>query len=388
MKAVILAAGEGTRLEPLTNVRPKPMLPVANKPLLEYVIESLKEAGINDLVLVVGYESERIQNYFGDGDAWNVDISYVFQSPQLGTGHAISQAKSVVGSPFLVLNGDRIVNPDAIQCVIATFNQHETTTIAITPVEEPARYGVVETQDNNQITKIQEKPHPDTVTSDYINAGIYAFDQDIFAALEQTEYRGELTITDTINQHTKSLHPIAVPFTGHWLDVSRPWDLLRVNGEMLDQQKQTIPEATSIANSAAIATNTTIASGATIAENATIDHGTAIGPNVTIGANTVLDNTIVFADATIEPGSVLRDTIIGQNVTLGPGSIIEGGKADVYLNETLHQNVPFGGILGDNATVGANVTITPGTRLGNEATVASGCLLDGTIPPGTNIHCR
>ena len=97
MKAIILAAGEGTRLEPLTNVRPKPMLPIVNKPLLEYVIESVAKTDIEEIVLVVGYERERIQDYFGNGEDFDADISYVFQSPQLGTGHAISQAKSKTG---------------------------------------------------------------------------------------------------------------------------------------------------------------------------------------------------------------------------------------------------------------------------------------------------
>ena len=113
--AVILAAGEGRRLEPLTNRRPKPMMPVANRPLLEHVIDSVVAAGIDRIVLVVGYKQERIRNHFRDGNDWGVTIEYVEQSTQLGTGHAVLQAEPVVDGPFVVLNGDRIVDP-ASEC--------------------------------------------------------------------------------------------------------------------------------------------------------------------------------------------------------------------------------------------------------------------------------
>ena len=112
--AVILAAGAGRRLEPLTNRRPKPMVPVANRPLLEHVIETVAAAGIDRIVLVVGYKQERIRNHFGDGDEWDVTIEYVEQSTQLGTGHAVLQAESIVDDPFIVLNGDRIVDVEAV----------------------------------------------------------------------------------------------------------------------------------------------------------------------------------------------------------------------------------------------------------------------------------
>jgi glucose-1-phosphate thymidylyltransferase len=131
-----------------------------------------------------------------------------------------------------------------------------------------------------------------------------------------------------------------------------------------------------------------IGPGATIGNNVTINHGTAIGPNVTIGANTVLKTSIVFADTTIDPGSIVTDAILGQNVTLGSGTVIEGGDASIHLNGRSYEKVTFGGIIGDNATVGANVSVLPGTRLGNNTTVASGCRLEGEIPPETRVECR
>ncbi|MFQ3295471.1 MAG: NDP-sugar pyrophosphorylase family protein, partial [Natrialbaceae archaeon] len=130
MKAVILAAGEGNRLEPLTANRPKPMIPVANKPVLEYVVEAVADAGIQEIVLVVGYERSRIQSHFGDGDDWDVAIEYAVQEKQLGTGHAALQARPHVDEPFLVLNGDRIIDPTAIERVTTACEGSDVEAIA------------------------------------------------------------------------------------------------------------------------------------------------------------------------------------------------------------------------------------------------------------------
>lgn len=388
MKALILAAGEGTRLEPLTNVRPKPMLPVANKPLLEYVIEAVIEAGISEIVLVVGYKRQRIQDYFGDGDRWNVDVSYVFQDPQLGTGDAILQAKSIVEDDFVVLNGDRIFESDVITAVVESRQQTGVPTMAVTPVDEPSLYGVVEADESGVLQDIEEKPSPEHAASNQINAGVYAFGPEIFSAIERTNSRGELAITATLDQMRDSLCPEIVNYDGDWFDVSRPWDLIRVNGRILDHEGQSIAPSASVADSVSLAPPIDIDSGARIESNVTLGRGTTIGANVSVGANSYIENSIVFPDTAIAQGVILKDVIVGQNVTIGPGTVVEGGNADVVVEDTLHRDVLFGGILGDNATLGANVTVSPGTRLGNDATVASACVLDGDIQPGTRVESR
>jgi len=155
--AVILAAGEGRRLEPLTNRRPKPMVPVANRPLLEHVVEAVAAAGIDRIALVVGYRQERIRNHFGDGDDWGVTIEYVEQSTQLGTGHAVLQAESVVDGPFVVLNGDRIVDAAVVSQVRDLARDGDHPAMAVTTAEHPREYGVV-TLDGDRVTGIDEKP--------------------------------------------------------------------------------------------------------------------------------------------------------------------------------------------------------------------------------------
>src|SRR6056297_2958377 len=181
VSAVILAAGEGRRLEPLTNRRPKPMVPVANRPLLEYVVEAVAAAGIDRIVLVVGYRQERIRNHFGDGDDWDVTIEYVEQSTQLGTGHAVLQVESVVDGPFVVLNGDRIVDPAIVSQVRDRARDGDCPAMAVTTVANPREYGVV-SLDGDRVTGIDEKPEV-AVDASRINAGVYAFSPAIFDAI-------------------------------------------------------------------------------------------------------------------------------------------------------------------------------------------------------------
>ena len=231
VSAVILAAGEGRRLEPLTNRRPKPMVPVANRPLLEHVLEAVVAAGIDHVVFVVGYRQERIRNHFGDGDAWGIDVEYVEQSTQLGTGHAVLQAEPAVDGPFVVLNGDRIVDQPIVTTVCDRAASGETPTVAVTRVDNPQAYGVV-TLEGDRVVAIDEKPDVPVETG-RINAGVYGFSPAIFEAIRETTTAGELTITATLNDVASAAGVYAVSYDGRWLDVSNLWDLLAVNAALI-----------------------------------------------------------------------------------------------------------------------------------------------------------
>lgn len=197
MKAVVLTAGEGKRFRPLTRSRPKPMVPVANKPLLEHVVTSLRETGIDELVFVVGYRRERIQKYFENGAAWDVEISYVEQTTPRGTGDALLQAESLVSDDFLVLNGDRIVEPALLKDLADTRESTREATLAVTRVRDPTAYGMVSLQDNH-VTEIIEKPAPHQVSSQLVNVGAYAFGPEIFSAIRQSDQHGELQLTGVL----------------------------------------------------------------------------------------------------------------------------------------------------------------------------------------------
>lgn len=372
--AVILAAGEGRRLAPLTNRRPKPMLPVVNEPLLEHVVEACVAAGVDRIVIVVGYERERIQTHFGDGNDWGVDIEYAVQRTQLGTAHALEQAAPYLEGSFLVLNGDRVIEPAVIEAV---QDAHEgvAAAMAITRVQDPSTYGVVSI-DGDRITEIVENPGGESAPR-LINAGIYGFTEGIFDAIGATEAGpdGEFRLTDAINALEGGVK--AVRYDGRWLDVSHPWDLLAVTGRLLDAEDGVT--AGQVGKGAVVSDAARLAETATVGTSAVVGRATTVGANARIGANATLERSVVLPDATVEAGAVLRDCIVGANATLGANVTVPGGDGRVILASEVYESVRLGGVVGDNAVVGGGATLEPGAILGDSVDVAPGVTVGDTI---------
>jgi glucose-1-phosphate thymidylyltransferase len=387
MKAVILAAGEGHRLDPLTENRPKPMVPVANKPVLEYVVETVARAGIDEIVLVVGYERARIQSYFGDGDDWDVAIEYAVQEKQLGTAHALLQARPYLDEPFLVLNGDRIIDASAVERVASSCTGDVGALVAVTSVDIPTRYGVVDL-DGERVAEIREKPPAHEASTNLINAGIYAFRPDVFDRIDASiaGTHGETGLPSILNELTTETTVRAVRYDGRWLDLTYLWDLPFLNGRLLEELDEPDLDAVTVSEGASIAGDVVLDRGTRVRPFATLERGVALGENVSVGANAVLSNAVVMADATIEPGAVVVDAVIGQNATVGANATIAGGRGDLVVEGTYHEDVRLGGVIGDNATLGADVTVAPATVVGTDATVESGLTVDREVPAGTEVR--
>ncbi|MFB6229428.1 MAG: sugar phosphate nucleotidyltransferase [Halobacteriales archaeon] len=384
MKAVILAAGEGQRLEPLTDTRPKPMLPVANRPLLEHVVESVVAAGIDEIVLVVGYKRERIQSHFGNGDDWGIDIEYAIQEKQLGTGHAVLQTEHLIDDTFLVLNGDRIIDPSIVERAANAEDDGETL-LAVTRTKDPSGLGVVETE-GERMTGVTEKPPEHAITSEVVNAGVYRFEPDVFDAIRNTDTPGELTITATLDRLAATETVRVLRYRGAWLDVSHLWDLLSVNASLLNSDPPDVPETTRVGTTAVLTDGIAVGANVRIAPGATVLSGTSIGHNARVGANAVLDNAVVLPDATVGAGAVLRDCVVGENAQVGPNTTAEGGPADVVIDGTVHEDVKLGAVVGDNTRVGGAVSVAPGAVIGNLATIAGGTTIDGRVPSGAEVR--
>jgi len=388
MKAVILAAGEGQRLEPLTNRRPKPMVPIANQPLLEYVIEAVSDAGIDEVVLVVGYKRERIQTYFGDGHRWGVDIEYAAQEKQLGTGHAVLQAEDRVADDFLVLNGDRIITADLVEQLVETRAETGDTVMGLTRADEPSEYGVV-TLDGERVVGVTEKPRAAAAPSDIVNAGVYAFDQTVFDAIRGIDPgpTGELALTSAIealvDAHDGTVR--GVRYRGLWVDVSYLWDVTEVTARVLDATAEAVQRGTAEPG-AHVADDVRVGSNTRVGANATVRRGTALGDNVSVGANAVLSNVVAFDDATIGDGAVLRDCVVAENATVGPNTTVAGGPADVVVDGVVHEDVDLGAVVGDNATTGAGVVVGECAILGDGARVGDGATVSGRVPPDAEVR--
>ncbi len=377
-KAVVLAAGRGRRLNPLTNTRPKPMVPVANRPLLEHVVEACRDAGVDDLVFVVGYRRDRIQTYFGDGDDWGVDVEYVVQEKQLGTGHALKQASpELEDERFLVLNGDSIVSPDLVERMSEVADKEDV--VAVSRSDRPTDYGVVEVEDG-YLKSIKEKPLE--TRSETVNAGVYGFGRGILDLLPETpDEHGEMNLTAAVSELLDEGEVRAVSAES-WTDVSHLWDVVEVNAEALETAEKDVETEPCVY----VGESTALGDGVSLAPNSTVLSGTSLDDNVSVGAGAVVANSVVMKDAVIEEGAVVRDSIVGEGVSVGVNSTLEGGEATVEVEDRLHRGVTFGGCVGDYTELSGGVTVAPGTVIGEDCRVASGCMVTGRVPDGARVE--
>ncbi|MFB0561552.1 MAG: bifunctional sugar-1-phosphate nucleotidylyltransferase/acetyltransferase [Candidatus Lokiarchaeia archaeon] len=390
MKAVILAAGEGTRLRPLTLTRPKHIFPIGGKPLLEHTLSGLKNTGINEILIVVGYLKEKIIEILGDGEKLGIEISYIEQPEVLGTADATSLAEKFVNNEsFLLINGDVITKETTYQGLRSKFEREKTDAVlAVTQVPDPSKYGIVEIE-KGKVTKIVEKP-VQTSPSDYVNAGIYLFSPQIFEAIRQTKKsrRGEYEITESIQILIKQEKTIlAYKITNYWFDVGHPWDLLDANKTLIKDAEPKMEgereERVTIIPPVYIGKNTIIRSGTyikgpvhigedcDIGPNSYIRECTTIGNKCHVGNACEIKNTIILDRTNVAHLSYVGDSIIGENVNLGAGTItanlrldekciitpVKGEKVDTGRRK-------LGAMIGDNVKTGIGTTIMPGVKIG------------------------
>ncbi len=390
--AVVLAAGEGTRLRPLTRNRPKPMLPAANRPILEYVFDALIDAGITRLVAVVGYKRDRVQDHFGPTYR-DVPISYVTQEKQLGSGHALLQARSTVDGPVLVVNGDRLIDAGSVASVVDHFEEdQDTPALAVIERHDAQQYGAVDLRDGDLVS-IVEKPDSDEYR--LINGGIYAFPDTVFDAIDETPRSdGELALTDTIARLIEDGRVRAIMTDGMWVDATYPWDLLAVAREVMargrpveDEREEGVwvAESANVHETATLQGPVVVGPDCEIGAGAVVGTNTALGDNVTVGANATVENSVLDVDARVDAGSTLIDAVTGQDVTLGANTVIPGGPADVQVGTDVFEDQRLGAVLADRVHARGNVSLSPGTLVGPKATLHSGTHVHGHVREGAEV---
>ncbi len=392
MKAVILAAGQGTRMGPLTRNRPKVMLPVANMPLLSHVILSARDAGIREFVLVVGFGQEIIKRYFGDGSSLDVSIEYAHQKEQLGTADAVRSAKGFVKDRFLMLNGDIIVSPLHIRNMV---KQSRDVVMTARCVDNPSEFGVLEVEDN-RVLRIIEKP--EKPSTNLANAGIYVFPLAIFDAINKTKLsaRKEYEITESLQLLIDEGMDVGfLTISGNWLDIGRPWDLLDANEHFLSGQKPeikgeieplatlkgnvSVAEGTIVRNGAYIVGPVIIGRNCDIGPNCYIRPATSIGDDVRIGNAVEIKNSIIMNGTHIGHLSYVGDSIIGERCNFGAGTKVanlrhDGRTIRVRLKGKLTDSGrrKLGTIMGDDVHTGINSMINVGAVVESGAMIAPG----------------
>ena len=385
-QAVILAAGEGKRLRPFTANRPKVMISLAGKPILQYVVEALAQNGIRNLILVVGYRREQIFDYMGSGEQFGVDITYVTQEKRLGTAHALAQAKGLVEDEFLVLSGDKLIEAGTI----ARFVTVETDAVLVKRVEDPnpKRYGVLTIEDDmvkNIVEQLGE------VESNIVSTRIYALSREIFGFLES-----EFMISGALNSMIAQGKPISAHETdAPWLDVVYPWDILSLNGLVLGQLEAnlggTIEKGVCLKGLVSVGKDTVIRSNSSIIGPVVIGDGCDIGPNVcilpavSIGDNVIISpfsevkNSVIGSDVSIGSACTIQDSVIDKGCVIKGRFTASSGEAEVRVNGE-HHLVVVGAMLGEGCNIGSGVVAQPGVIVGNYSEVQALKLISGRLP--------
>ena len=400
MKAVILAAGEGNRMRPLTATRPKVMLPIANKPIMEHLLIEAREAGIKEFILIVGYCDQQVRDYFGRGEKLGVDISYCEQRKQLGTADALRMVEGRVDGDFLVMNGDVVVKRDDI---VRLVNNKNITTLSVIKVEDPRGLGMVELKKDRVVRIYEKTENPPTSMA---NAGLYLFTPDIHEAIARTEKspRGEYELTDSLQLLMEVGREIACQEIKDWTDLSFPWDLLSANESLLaglePSQQGKVEQNVTINGPVAVGNNSVIRSGAYINGPVIIGEGCDIGPNCYIrpstsigdgchiGAAVEVKNSIIMKGTKIPHHNYVGDSVIGEQCNLGAGTKIANlrlDKKNINVAGIDTGRRKLGAIIGDRVETGINASINVGCIIGNNTSIGPGAVVSGVISPNSKI---
>ena len=325
MKGIILHGGHGTRLRPLTHTGPKQLLPIANKSMSQYCIESIRDAGVTDIAIIIdGLGSNKVRECYGNGEKFNVNITYIEQDKPRGIAHAIRLCKEFINNEkFLVFLGDNIIQK-SITDFVENFNKSDyDAMVLLCEVDNPSRFGIADVK-NEKIVKITEKPKKPT--SNLAVTGIYLLTPLIFEVIDNLKpsWRNELEITDALDNLLKQNDNIGYEtITDYWKDTGTPEDILNANAQVLEHICKHLEGHGNIVDISS-ATIPLLASSkpCIIGKNCKIDESASIGPNVSIGDNTiissdvVIENSIIMSGCKIDGGLNIKDSIISANCHL------------------------------------------------------------------------
>jgi len=331
LKGVILHGGQGTRLRPLTHTGPKQLIPVANKPISQYVLESLRESGIRDIAIVLGnIHPDKVKEYYGDGSSFGVKVTYIYQGEPKGIAHAVGLCREFVGDePFVVHLGDDLLKGGVKKFVEEFDNSTYDGMVLLCEVKDPQRFGVAEIDENGRLVRLVEKPKEPP--SNYALSGIYFFRPVIFDMIKQLKpsWRGELEITEAIQLLLDSGHHVSYRLVkGWWKDTGAPEDILESNRLVLDEmtpkiegnieEGATLQGRISIGKGSKIKSGAVIRGPATIGEKTTIEASVYVGPYTSIGNHVnirkgEIENSIIMDHCLIDVNERITDSLIGPH---------------------------------------------------------------------------
>jgi mannose-1-phosphate guanylyltransferase len=355
VQALILAGGEGTRLRPLTSSIPKPVVPLAGRPFITYMLDWLRRHGVDEAILSCGFMADGVRAVLGDGDGLGVRLRYVEEPEPLGTGGALKLAEDLLQERFLMLNGDQLTDLD----LTAQLRQHERTgaraTLALIAVSDPSSYGLVRQRDDLSVSGFLEKPNAEEIDTNLVNAGVYVLDRSVVSEMAAAGTR--ISIERDVFPRLVDRGLYGYEASGYWMDIGTPGRYLQATYDILDGEIMTeighaLAASGGVVRDGVEGTHgsvhppAVIGSGCTIGAGATVAGRTVLGAGVTLGRGAHVDSSVVLDGASIGAHSRVSCSIIGPGAQVGEHCQIDGQT-----------------VLGEEVKIGSHNTLTAGIRI-------------------------
>ncbi len=378
MLAFVLAGGYGTRLRPLTYTRPKPMVPIADRPILHYIISSLASQGFERIVVTTSYLYTQIENYFGDGSRYGVRIYYSREEIPLGTAGGVKKARKFATETFAVIQGDNITSISLAEEMKYHKRKGGIATLAVKPVEEPWRYGVVEVDERKRIVRFKEKPPPEECFSNLVSVGLYVIEPEALDYVpEGREFDFAKDLFPLLLKEGYELY--AYETDEFWVDIGSLPGYMAAKDWILSKQTRRVSEKASIGN-AEIRGNVRVEAGAVIGDDcviegpafigakARIENGCWIGPGTTVGSGTKIG-----PNSEIKGSAIFEYVSVGEKAKLDNCVVAEG----CCLGDRVE--VEEMAIIGPECTIGSRTKVTKGSRIWPSIRVGEGSVIKGTL---------
>ncbi len=365
VQAVILVGGKGTRLQPLTTERPKPIVSLVDRPFMAYMLEWVASHGITDVIMCCGFLPDALQEVLGDGSRYGVSLTWVIEPDPRGTAGALKMAEPHIDGRFVMLNGDVLTDID----LGAQIRQHDETgatgTLGLVPVEDPTAYGLVRVHHDQRVSGFLEKPDPAEIDTDLISAGVYVLEPSVL----------EMIPPDRMVSIEREVWPRLVDHglygcqhrSAYWMDIGTPERYLEGTADILAGRVRTrvvdrlndgaIDASATVAADLDLSPEALVDAGARIGSNVRVGGGSVVGPDVTIDDDVIVENAVIMAGARIASGARLRRCVVGENAEIGPNVRLSGAS-----------------MVGDGAVIGADNALDRGIRVMPRTTISAGAV--------------
>jgi len=346
MKAIVLAGGEGQRLRPLTQSRPKPLLPVAGRPCVDFVLRSLVNSGVREIVITTAYMSDRLIRAIAEGLGYDASILYSFEGTPAGTAGSVKRVANFIDDTFVVAMGDVLVDLD-LRPLIDFHRRHKSiATIALTEVDDPTEYGIAALGKDGRIERFKEKPRPEEAFSNLVNAGIYVLEPEVLDLIpESTKFDFSKDVFPKVLAKGLALHGMKID--GVWVDIGRPSDLIRASLEVIRREgrEEHLPGREPFGPAL-------VGKGLTLEPGVRLSGPLYLGSNVRIGKGSVVEGACLYDEVVVEDGATIRESVVLGRTHVGKDSVILDSvlSEDCVIEEGAHL---MGTIIGDGMTVKA-----------------------------------